>query len=324
MLWNELKSWILPQGCLYLGFIFFILVLDGVRGLQLPAINWDVSNSMFKVSNNDHIVPVQLNDEIDFVCPYHRDGSVGAEDKSYFIIMQVTFEEYRDCRIYNSDLVRNMIVNCSSPHHQKRFTILFEKYSPVPNGQEFREGDVKYYLTTSTGYMDGLMNRVGGACHSDNMKLTIKVCCDQTIDPYFPFPIGPFLGVEYHAQAYLDSLSHETGSGGERGSLVVNVRDRESVVLAPPFPTTTRRTTTEPPLFPTSHPRWTWSPPKTSLKPPDKEGENEVLAPPGAQGQMAGSFSTSLSYGTSLWSRPIKAFLWILFWYHVLHWIGLR
>lgn len=38
-----------------------------------------------------------------------------------------------------------------------------------------------YYVTgTSTGEQSGLKNSYRGACYHHNMKLTIKVCCDQS------------------------------------------------------------------------------------------------------------------------------------------------
>ncbi len=46
-----------------------------------------------------------------------------------------------------------MIVNCSSPGTMKRFTIIFEKYSPIPNGQEFLEGESYYYISKYKHYL---------------------------------------------------------------------------------------------------------------------------------------------------------------------------
>ena len=45
MLWNELKSWILPSNFPVI-LLFIVLVMDGVEGLRLPAVHWNVSNAM--------------------------------------------------------------------------------------------------------------------------------------------------------------------------------------------------------------------------------------------------------------------------------------
>lgn len=62
------------------------------------------------------------------------------------IFLQVTKREYADCNLYTSTTA-NMIVNCSTPKQRKRFTIIFEKYSAIPNGQEFTEGGTYYYIS---------------------------------------------------------------------------------------------------------------------------------------------------------------------------------
>ena len=53
-----------------------------------------------------------------------------------------------------------MIVNCSTPQYLKFFTIIFELYSPVPNGQEFKRGESYYYISKYSFihvHVDGLV-----------------------------------------------------------------------------------------------------------------------------------------------------------------------
>ena len=46
-----------------------------------------------------------------------------------------------------------MIVNCSTPKQRKRFTIIFERYSAIPNGQEFQAGEIYYYISKYASFL---------------------------------------------------------------------------------------------------------------------------------------------------------------------------
>lgn len=149
------------------------------QGIILAPVYWNSTNPMFKTSKNLHTVEVNLFDEIDFVCPYYPRGSDDALVE-YYIIYQVTLPEYIDCNIY-SDNSAAMIVNCSNPTQRKRFTLLFESFQSIPNVPEYTPGSSYYYITTSLGPRDGLMNLNLGACYYNNMKLIIRVCCDSNL-----------------------------------------------------------------------------------------------------------------------------------------------
>jgi len=158
--------------------LFLWTLLSSFDAIILPSVHWNATNPMFKASNNDHIMEVNLNDEVDFECPYFS-HHMHPEDKGFYIIYQVSYDEYRDCFIATPAGI-NMIVNCSSPRTKKRFTIIFESFSPVPNGQEFQAGGTYHYISTSSGYEHGVGNQQGGACYFNNMRLTIQVCCQTT------------------------------------------------------------------------------------------------------------------------------------------------
>ncbi|KAK2155799.1 hypothetical protein LSH36_231g04017 [Paralvinella palmiformis] len=137
-----------------------------------------VTKSRFKTSNNDHVIQVNMYDELDFVCPTFEEWEDSSQFE-YYIIYQVSKKEYDDCYIY-PETKAIMIVNCSSPNQRKRFTILFEPFASIPHVPEFKKGGTYYYISTSTGQRDGIANVQQGACLYRNMKLTITVCCVST------------------------------------------------------------------------------------------------------------------------------------------------
>jgi len=149
-----------------------------VQALALAPIYWSTTNSLFKSSKNNVVVEVNLDDQIDFVCPV---GSpLNSSSAEYYIIYQVTRSGYESCNIHSASSKATMILNCSNPSQPKRFTMLFELFQSIPNAPEFEYGQTYYYISTSTGDTDGLMNTDLGACHYHNLRLIIHVCCDTT------------------------------------------------------------------------------------------------------------------------------------------------
>lgn len=185
MAWHEWSKMQL-RVCLRGAVLLMLLWLDVANSIKLPSIHWNATNPMFKTSNNDHIIEVNMFDQIDFVCPHFAHSQDDDEPFEYYIIHQVSKQEYDDCNLYSftSAATRQnsaiMIVNCSSPRERKRFTILFEPFTPLPNVPEYRPGGTYYYITTSTGRQDGITNLHQGACLYKNMRLTMRVCCDTT------------------------------------------------------------------------------------------------------------------------------------------------
>lgn len=157
--------------------IIWIEVL--VDALALPHIHWNSSNPMFKSSTNDLTIKVHMGDQIDFVCPFSTDQK-NIDFHEYYIIYEVAEDEYKNCYLH-PDRKYNMVVNCSDPIKRKRFTIIFEKYSPNPNGRDFKHGQAYYYISTSTGSKDGMNNLQRGACTDTNLKLVFQVCCESAI-----------------------------------------------------------------------------------------------------------------------------------------------
>lgn len=167
-----------------------------VDTISLAPVYWNHSNPIFKISKNDHIIDVQQFDDIDFVCPYYSTvTSRGHRERhghhEYYVIYRVSKREYDSCSLLSDtdndhlvSSVHTLILNCSSPLHRRRFTILFEPFQSIPNAPEYKPGTSYYFITTSTGHADGVHNQYQGACYYHNMKLTVRVCCHDADDDY--------------------------------------------------------------------------------------------------------------------------------------------
>ena len=80
-------------------------------------------------------------------------------------------EEYESCRITNPK--PRIVAICNQPHKLMYFTITFRSFTPTPGGLEFHPGQDYYFISTSS--RDDLHRRVGGGCHTHNMKMIFKV-----------------------------------------------------------------------------------------------------------------------------------------------------
>ena len=160
----------------------FMSVVFGVHAMDLPDIHWNSSNPTFNTSNKDHIITVNMYDDIDFVCPHYKPGTAAESDPSmheYYIIYNVSKQEYENCHIREHTLSRrskSIVINCSQPEslRPKNYKMVFEKFNPFGSFQ-FEEGESYYYITTSTGTKEGMSNTHLGACWNNSMKLTITV-----------------------------------------------------------------------------------------------------------------------------------------------------
>ncbi|OAF68926.1 CEK5 ligand [Intoshia linei] len=132
---------------------------------RLPSVEWIRHNSLFKQSNTQPVIEVNMHDEINFICPKSND--------EYYSIYQVTPDEFYNCkRLEFSKLIRK----CKCDENSKTpYTFFFENNNPINSKINFHVGENYYFLTTSSGYIDGLDNLDGGACLNYNMKLTIHI-----------------------------------------------------------------------------------------------------------------------------------------------------
>jgi len=81
-----------------------------------------------------------------------------------FLFVQVSKREYDTCSLLQADLNNEhhhhhqsregsdsplLILNCSSPLHRRRFTILFEPFQAIPNAPEYKPGQSYYFISES-------------------------------------------------------------------------------------------------------------------------------------------------------------------------------
>ncbi|CDW51827.1 Ephrin domain containing protein [Trichuris trichiura] len=64
---------------------------------------------------------------------------------------------------------------CTAPYKKQIITVVFRRYSPIPDGLEFHPGHRYYLISTSEGRMNGVQNRNGGLCLSKNMRVEFDV-----------------------------------------------------------------------------------------------------------------------------------------------------
>lgn len=63
-----------------------------------------------------------------------------------FLYLQVTKSEYKDCNIdANSKPVA--VINCSTPHQKRLYTLTFSSFLPIPNALEFKKGETYYFIS---------------------------------------------------------------------------------------------------------------------------------------------------------------------------------
>ncbi|XP_035222542.1 ephrin-B2a-like, partial [Stegodyphus dumicola] len=147
--------------------------------------------SSFRIDNTDHIIDVNKNnlpfeyDQVNIICPVYPHSNQGTksegeedEESERYIIYNVSKEEYDSCRITNPN--PRIIAVCDKPNQLMYFTITFRSFTPQPGGLEFLPGHDYYFVSTSTGDLAGLHQRVGGRCATHNMKVIFKVCCSPS------------------------------------------------------------------------------------------------------------------------------------------------
>ncbi|XP_060072458.1 ephrin-B2-like [Ylistrum balloti] len=144
-------------------------------GRRLPPIYWNASNALFRRS--DSSIHVQLNDNIDIICPDYSDRTDNPEEWEYYSIFLVSKHEYETCTLLNPKSPNvTHIRNCSTPGvHSDPFTILVMAFQPIPNLPDFKKGHKYYMISTSTGTQIGINNQVNGSCRTRNMRLILDM-----------------------------------------------------------------------------------------------------------------------------------------------------
>ncbi|XP_041034663.1 ephrin-B1-like [Carcharodon carcharias] len=161
-----------------------------------------------------YVLYPQIGDRIDLICPQSVPRSThSTEHYEYYRLYLVTQEQAERCDTVMSPTV---LLTCDKPDQITRFTIKFQEFSPNLWGLEFKPQQDYYIITTSEGNEEGLENRLGGACHTKKMKVTLKVGQD---------PNAP-------VQPKRPSRKQERPEPSERPGLSPNLRtDKENVTV---------------------------------------------------------------------------------------------
>uniref|UniRef100_A0A914I9U1 Ephrin RBD domain-containing protein n=1 Tax=Globodera rostochiensis TaxID=31243 RepID=A0A914I9U1_GLORO len=162
--------------------------LSTTFGRKLPDIQWHSNNTIFDISNTEHVKRVHLLDRVTLLCPPPApDGD--PKFYEYSKLFMVSRESYDQC-ILQSSSTKQLGV-CSSPERLSSITLVFRDVSPLPSAFTFRPGQSYFVITTSNGTLAGLNNTEGGLCATRNMRLKFDV-----------------LSLTDEADATNDSMSH--------------------------------------------------------------------------------------------------------------------
>lgn len=135
-----------------------------------------VSFYLFRFSQSNSEINVNLDDSIDFRCPFYPSGTSSSSYKYYLVYIvsiqspsvhlknnaksylaceksdsreitlacfQVTMDEYSQCRL-DTPVRGTLVINCSEPNTEQYFTILIRRFQSVPGMIDFPPG--KYYF----------------------------------------------------------------------------------------------------------------------------------------------------------------------------------
>jgi len=119
-----------------------------------------------------------IGDSVEIVCPATSSNNTAKRNGVYMhsIIYKVSSKyEFDNCLIDKNNKDTVQILTCDKPDSRIQFTTYLVSFSPVPNALEFKENEEYYFLSTSTGSVDGLQSASGGLCSKYNMKFSIKI-----------------------------------------------------------------------------------------------------------------------------------------------------
>jgi len=143
---------------------------------RVADLYWNTTNSIFQISNTDHIIDVNKGvvghqyDRVNIICPYYT-SSEGQRRGERHIIYSVGREDYDLCRVTGTS--PRQVAQCTHPGERQIYTISFRSFSPMPGSLEFEPGKDYYFISTSR---PGMLNSLeGGYCAKNNMKVTFKV-----------------------------------------------------------------------------------------------------------------------------------------------------
>ncbi|XP_045187535.2 ephrin-B2-like [Mercenaria mercenaria] len=160
---DMMHVWILSL-CVWTTVLVFVL---GKDENSQSSINlwWNSSNPMFMTGGAK--LKVVIYTTLDIICPYTPDTT----EYEYFTLYMVSEEGFRDCVFAEGSIP---VVICSTPDRPKRYTLLFEPFSSLPDIMEFSYNKSYYVATFSSESKDDL-NTDRRLCSEQNMKLNLTV-----------------------------------------------------------------------------------------------------------------------------------------------------
>lgn len=166
--------------------LLLIVVVSSMKLKQTnPSIIWSTDNKLFK--SNDHLViNVKIGEFLNIICPrYDMTRLETSDDTSASLefnsIYMVTKQEYNECKLDSNLNSHRLLLKCDKPFDSLKYTLYISKYSPVPDAIEFDENKDYYLVSTSDGTLNGLNNTFKGTCHTNKMKLIIRVSDSKSI-----------------------------------------------------------------------------------------------------------------------------------------------
>ncbi|CAD6191316.1 unnamed protein product [Caenorhabditis auriculariae] len=154
-----------------------LVAVDVVASRRLPDVFWNSTNTIFDVSNTDHVMSVLIGDRLTIRCP--RPDNLRPYEYSY--IFMVSEEEYSHCFLKEPRLVGA----CDNETNEISMNIVFRQFTPTPGGFEFEPGHTYYLTSTSDGSQKGIGRRKGGLCETHQMKVKFDVFAQDGGRPKF-------------------------------------------------------------------------------------------------------------------------------------------
>ncbi|PIO64895.1 Ephrin [Teladorsagia circumcincta] len=157
---------------------------------------WNSSNPIFEPFDNAIDSPGYYElvarplDIVRFHCPRKR-------AKEYSLIYKVSLEEFQRCSLgKNAELA----ASCDGEHHIVRYTLIQDEYQP----------EQLYFITTSSGTIEGLYDRRLGLCNEKNMRMAVLFGTENVIQRH-----DPLLGSEVDLQRLMRDRFYLAEENGE-------------------------------------------------------------------------------------------------------------
>ncbi|CAI2351283.1 unnamed protein product [Caenorhabditis sp. 36 PRJEB53466] len=181
---------------------FFFLLLGSLPSASSDehVVYWNSTNPTFR--NRNPTIEVRMGDLVRFVCPDNEGMGTSGE---YLIVYEVSELAKDECSLESDSrevvrcgpegladvMLRTQQLSGKRVEHKKRNPVknvaqLIRQINPIPNGREYQIGQTYYYMTTSSGKLEGMNKQISGLCESQNMRLAMKVMASQAAHPVKP------------------------------------------------------------------------------------------------------------------------------------------